>query len=660
MKIGIEATTVGTRTTGTNRYLACLLEQLNNTENTVITFQPPEKNFLINDLAKRISKKLYRNFRLKNEMENSGIDCAIFPDYYMPRNFKKPSAIIIHDLSFISHPQFYPKKFTAFYNYMIRETLRETPVIVTISEHTKKNICKYLRVKEENISLLQGYSKLNNVSGKLNITNSGSSPYFLFVGHIEPRKNLHFLIEGFLRWKERHLVDYKLKIVGELWIKSSSTLSLINKYKNHPDIEFTGYVSEQDLQRIYQNAAAFIHTSFEEGFGFPVLEAMHYNLPVLCSRNIATEEISKPNSIVIDPSNSLSYYNGLERLSDLIQSESKINYNIKYSPALMKSQLDELLDTLDFKVRKKYKSKMPEAKTNEEALEKTLIYSSLFNSGIRNEKLHQQIFDLCMTKKDMNNTLLCLSSQGIVKQHGGFTFLNNAEAGYYKIKSGTKKIDKLKLIRLLRFLKKIPFISSISFSGGTTHYGAENHDDLDLFIISKPYTVYIVYLIIHVYSLIFKARKELCANYLIDETNLEINHSYDPYTAHQIISLQAFKNCKLLNRFWKENEWVKNFFPNFEIKNERYKKPVKIYIVFKPLNKILLFCYRYFYRQQLLKLEQNNSLKLNEHCIKLHTNDHSTKIIAEFEKVWKDYCCNKVMTENPAAEDEKVYNFSLK
>ncbi len=114
-------------------------------------------------------------------------------------------------------------------------------------------------------------------------------------------------------------------------------------------------------------------------------------------------------------------------------------------------------------------------------------------------------------------------------------FLKNVQQNYYQKKE--KKLDIKKSKRILKIVKAIPFISSIAFSGGTANYGIDNHDDIDLFIITKPNSVFIAYFLIHLISKIFNARKIICANYLIDETNLTINNFEDVYTANQIISL---------------------------------------------------------------------------------------------------------------------------
>ena len=639
MRIGIEVSTLGNRTTGTNRYLSCLLEQLEGTENTIIKLSSYGKNIFGLSSGKKdssLQKHLYRNFLLANELVESNADCAIFPDYFMPPAYKRPSAIVIHDLSFISHPHFYSQRFVKYYNYQVKQTLKQNPVIIAVSEHTRKNITKLLGVRKEDILIVQGYSKINTRQQhikELRILNE--KPYLLYVGHIEPRKNINFMIEGFLKWKQQHNNDLKLKIVGALWINSSEINRMFKTYADHPDIEFTGYIDEILLPGIFSNSAGFIHTSFEEGFGFPVLEAMHYGLPVICTEDIATAEISGIQSIKIDPADTSDYITGLEKLFEKVTTEHKINYDINYSPKIMEEQLSVLLNKLEGKVKGIFDANIPKAKTKVEALEKTFIYSSLFNAGIRKENLHKQIFDVQIDMNELQKFINLLSLQGIIKEDGDLIYLDKGKDGYYKRSS--KRIDKAKLINILNFLNWMPFISCIAFSGGTTHYGLENHDDIDLFIITKPYALYLVYLIIHVYSILTDSRKELCVNYLIDENDLHINHSYDFYTAHQIISLTAYKNYRMLNKFFKANEWVINYYPNFNLSDDIPQSSSFFYYLLKPANKFLMLIYRKMYRNKLQLFKTTNSILLTEHTIKLHTNEHRFKIIKEFENTWKKY-----------------------
>ena len=193
----------------------------------------------------------------------------------------------------------------------------------------------------------------------------------------------------------------------------------------------------------------------------------------------------------------------------------------------------------------------------------------------------------------------------------------------------------------------------IAFSGGTSHYGILNHDDIDLFIITKPNAVYIVYLMIHLYAFLARARKELCANYLIDETGMKIRHSIDLYTAHKIVPLNPFKNSRMLIKFINENEWIKKFFPNFNIKYANLvEQPSKNYLL-KPLNIALMLMYKIWYRRKIISSTGTGSLVLKQNCLKLHTNDHRVKILSEFQSRLNEYYSAKE-TENDSQTNKEL------
>jgi glycosyltransferase involved in cell wall biosynthesis len=641
MKIGIDTSALTGKATGTSRYIKCLIERLIFSGRETITFSPNSDSFsklfaLLPALKHGgLKKHLYRNLILKPEMMKAEIDCAIFPDYFIPPGFMKPSAAIIHDISFITHPQFYSKPFIKFYLHQMKSTLKQNPVIATISEYSKDQISRYLSIPKKKILLLQAYSDFSE-RNIINRNGKTDQPYFLYVGHVEPRKNLNYLIENFIRWNEERKCGFKLKIVGELWIKSPEIKLMLNKYKNHPLVEFTGYVDEEKLDEAYRHASAFVHTSFVEGFGMPVLEAMHYRLPVLCTSDSATEEISKPYSVPVDPYRSESLARGLDTVTEKIPLNGRMKYQIKYSHARMQTQLNNILEILEKKIKGPCYPVIKKSPGAEEAVEKTLLYARLFNTGVKKENLHSHLFDVKLSRLRLEEAVDKLYEKNRIVSEKGVLYLNNhfntSYKGNGKQVSGNKKSKKL-----LKILKTIPFISLISFSGGTAHYGFENHNDIDLFIITKPNTAYISYFVIHLLSLIFKARKELCANYIIDETNIEIKNQKDFYTAHQIITLTPYKNHRLLHHFWKENEWIKEFFPNFSIPQAGEVRIRKFYIIFKPFNKILKNFYTMLYKNLILRSNNSSSLRLTDDCIKLHTNDHRFKTANEFAKAWDEY-----------------------
>ncbi len=644
MLVGIDTSALTHRITGTSRYIYCLLTELKKTGNDIRTFSPhKEINLLLLNkipFLKRggINRHLYRQFELSSELTNAGIDLAIFPNYLMPLRYAGRSIIIIYDLSFISHPQFYSKCFVNYYTTQLKKTLSKEPLIITLSESSRESINRQLGVDKRKIYIVQPYSILkgnefnNNPVGK----DINNRPYFLYVGHIEPRKNLPFLINNFLEWNTSRKMNYKLIIAGELWLKSKEIGGLIEKYGIQADVEFRGYVSESELQSLYMNASAFVHAGIVEGFGFPVLEAMYFNLPILCSSGTGTEEISRPNSITFNPYDNFELKAGFDNIARL--SKEELQYNIKYSPSLMQNQLYEVLTSISPKKTTKCNDTYQDTET---AIEKTLLYYKLFNSGICNNLLHQFLIGKHVSGNELDAAVSSLLSKGIVFQYDNLIQLNIDDIKFY---TRTKhKLDKNISYKLLQFINKTPFISSVAFSGGTANYGLLNHEDIDLFIITKPYTVYIVYFILHIYSLLMKSRKILCMNYLVDEKAMYINTNQDIYTAHQIISLKPYKNKLLINQFLNENRWVNNYYPNFHIPKSEKNQDSSFYLLISPLNSLIKLIYRKWYKKY-LTTGFNSSVVLTEHVIKLHTKDYRSSVIEEFEHQWEKYSRRKDKT----------------
>jgi len=274
----------------------------------------------------------------------------------------------------------------------------------------------------------------------------------------------------------------------------------------------------------------------------------------------------------------------------------------------------------------------------EEAVEKTLLYYKLFNSGISENLLHSFLLDCKVSRDELDDVVKSLLDKKTVGISDGIVYLNKKIESFYKPKPLINNVRPTK--KLLRLLRRMPFISAIAFSGGTANYGLENHDDIDLFIITKPFTVYIVYFLIHVASLLLKSRKILCINYLVDETALQIRIQRDLFTANQIIALKPFKNESFLHYFLNNNNWIVGHYPNYSIPETNHTGSSGIYSAFRPLNYLIRLLYRFRYKQYLLRLEEG-SVILSESIIKLHTTDYRSKIIREFHKQWNRYTSEK-------------------
>lgn len=225
--------------------------------------------------------------------------------FRVPKNTKK--AVMIHDMTPILFPEFHIKKSTVIHKIFLKNILKKADLIITASQNTKKDILKYSRT-EAKISIIPlGMDHLRKSKG-LNLNSNstklknlpGNNPYLLYLGTIEPRKNLEMLINIFTELKNSHKIPHKLIIAGETGWKAKK---IIKKAKQNKDIVLTGYLTEKQKTNIYKNADIFIYPSVYEGFGLPPLEAMSYGIPVICSNNSSLKEIFSNNALLFDSEN---------------------------------------------------------------------------------------------------------------------------------------------------------------------------------------------------------------------------------------------------------------------------------------------------------------------------------------------------------------------
>lgn len=215
--------------------------------------------------------------------------------FRVPKNTKK--AVMIHDMTPILFPEFHIKRSAIIHGIFLKNILKKADLIITASQNTKKDILKYSRTEAKISTIPLGMDHMRKSKGLNSPTNK---PYLLYLGTIEPRKNLEMLINAFTELKKNHRIPHKLIIAGEIGWKAKK---IINQAKQNKDIVLTGYLTENKKTNIYKNADIFIYPSIYEGFGLPPLEAMSYGIPVICSNNSSLKEIFGNNALLFDPKN---------------------------------------------------------------------------------------------------------------------------------------------------------------------------------------------------------------------------------------------------------------------------------------------------------------------------------------------------------------------
>jgi glycosyltransferase involved in cell wall biosynthesis len=227
--------------------------------------------------------------------------------------------LTVHDLSPQLLPEYYNLK-ARLWHWLINipKLISRANKLIAVSEFTKQSLIKHLNVPEDKIVVAPLGVDHDNFRTNLKvdrlreIRNSYSLPgdFVLFVGTVEPRKNLKRLIEAFEQVKE----PISLVIAGKLGWKYSAILNQIQKSPKRRFIKLLGYVPEADKPYIMKLARVFAWPSLYEGFGLPVLEAMAVGTPVLTSNVTSLPEVTGEAALLVNPYNTEEIAKGIEML----------------------------------------------------------------------------------------------------------------------------------------------------------------------------------------------------------------------------------------------------------------------------------------------------------------------------------------------------------
>ncbi|TDA70433.1 MAG: glycosyltransferase family 1 protein [Clostridia bacterium] len=267
--------------------------------------------------------------RIVNQQLGTGLsnhcDLVHFTDYSMPLApwYRKPSIITVHDIAFYLSPGLVSPAARFFKTAVLRAGLRRSKGIICVSQSTKNDLCKFFGVPENKIRVIYHGADhirpdptLRDHDAKATLARLGiRPPCVLFVGTIEPRKNLVRLVRAFgAALQNPSCSKYRLVIAGSKGWMYEDVFDTVKKLGLEERVVFTGYLQEANLGSVYRGASAVLYPSLYEGFGFPVLEAMAYGVPVLTSNVSALPEVAGDAAILVDPSDVGSIAQGIVRI----------------------------------------------------------------------------------------------------------------------------------------------------------------------------------------------------------------------------------------------------------------------------------------------------------------------------------------------------------
>lgn len=335
MKIGINGLFISSQNTGGGRYLLELLEGLQS-----IGLNEKYSVFVRHSISKlskithpcieifpcgwvtdfRPSRILWEQYCLPRVVIEKGIDIFHAAGFTLPHKLTTRSVITIFDMTFFSMPDVHLKSKVAYFKAMIPAAVKKADAVIAISSQTKYDIINYLGTPEKKIKVIHigigdEFKVITDETLIKSVRALYSLPaeYILFVGTIEPRKNIDSLIRAYAQLKKRGC-RHKLVIAGRHGWGYNKIYSLISSLELTGDVVFTGYVLQKNLPALYSGASVFVYPSLYEGFGIPVLEAMKCGTPVITSNTSSMPEVSADAAMLIDPYDKKSLVSGIEKV----------------------------------------------------------------------------------------------------------------------------------------------------------------------------------------------------------------------------------------------------------------------------------------------------------------------------------------------------------
>lgn len=317
MRIGIDARALSNPGSGEETYIRNVIRALASidAENDYTLFvnpQLPDVSIPNTERMRRVvvrpsnrSARLLFSFPLALWREQ--IDVA-HAQNVIPVLCPAPAVASVHDIAYERYPQFFVSAEAARLRMLMPLMVRWAKAILTLSEFSKQDIVRRYRVPPEKIMVAPGaaepiFHRLDDPARVVaaRVRYGTGERFILYVGNLQPRKNLKTLIEAYVQLRRADAVRHKLIIVGSKTWLYDDIFAAARASGYEEEIVFTGYVPDEDLVALYNGTELFVYPSIFEGFGLPVLEAMACGAPVITSNTSSFPEVVGAGAMLVDP-----------------------------------------------------------------------------------------------------------------------------------------------------------------------------------------------------------------------------------------------------------------------------------------------------------------------------------------------------------------------
>jgi glycosyltransferase involved in cell wall biosynthesis len=638
MKIAFDGTVLHGRKSGVGYYCEELLKamlQISHTDQFfVFSHQPLTLNLASANGNLKLSnttffpvRALYLHALLPRILGGTKPDLCHYTNFLAPLSNDHPYVVTIHDMGLEVLRGAHPLAKRLYTRRLIPRVARHAKLILANSEYSKWEIIRHLGIPEDRIRV----TPLAASDDFKPVPVNRDRPYFLYVGNLEPRKNLQRLIEAFAHIPEK---EHNLVIVGHRRYRGGEVEAKARSLGLNGRVKFLGYVPRADLPGLYSGATALVYPSLLEGFGLPVVEAMACGTPVITSNNSALKEVAGDAARLINP---LSIQEMTEAMTQLTEdsatrhdlSQRGIRRAAEFSwrkTALL--TLAAYADVLRPSGGRTSCKASPEqsSETIANAIRRTVAYSNLFQYPLSADELRERLFDVRVDEDRFRQVLATLNigpTDEMVRLRSAREAISDRAIGEVR--------------PFLSTLISLPFVRMLAFSGSTAHRNMTSTEDIDLFMVVEDGKVWAVFLMAMIWAKVRGLRRRLCLNYVISDAALPLFEG-DPFTAQQVASLKPFYGKTVYDRFIRMNPFVRRRFPNFEpaLHREAYsemrtranKTAQETVLRFGPIQVLERLSRAVLGRYLRRKINETSDVQLNPRCMKLHLRSHKIDILS--------------------------------
>jgi len=254
-------------------------------------------------------------------LRKHNVDLFLSPDGYLSLNSEKKQLAVIHDINFEYYPRHLPWFARKYYRFFFPKFAEKANRIATVSNFSKEDIIRHYETDPEKIDVVYNgvsevYKPIEEAEKETNRAKFATgSEYFIFIGSIQPRKNLTQLFKAFDLFKKANNTDIKLLIVGEKRWWTKAIKRAYDGMTHQNDVIFSGRLEQDDLSKALASSLALVYVSFFEGFGIPIVEAMNCDVPVITSNVTSMPEVAGKAGVYVSPFDSASIQEGMEKIA---------------------------------------------------------------------------------------------------------------------------------------------------------------------------------------------------------------------------------------------------------------------------------------------------------------------------------------------------------